>query len=153
VHLSAIPGMRDDQEEAHPTIASAARQQFPKSYLHFGFTTVVDLNSAPRWIASWNAHPIRPDTYFCGAAPIMDGYPMSFVPKAIRYRMPYFLVEPGTTNLPEGVDAAAHTPEAVVKRMKADGALCVKTHFERGFGADRNLPTPKLETIRALVGA
>jgi hypothetical protein len=37
--------------------------------------------------------------------------------------------------------------------MKADGAICVKTHFERGFGADRNLPVPQLATIRALVRA
>ena len=35
--------------------------------------------------------------------------------------------------------------------MKADGAICVKTAFERGFAEDRNLPVPKLETIRALV--
>jgi imidazolonepropionase-like amidohydrolase len=37
--------------------------------------------------------------------------------------------------------------------MKADGAICVKTFFERGFGAQRNLPVPRLETIRALVRA
>jgi imidazolonepropionase-like amidohydrolase len=153
VHLGEIPGMRDDQEEAHPDIAAAARQQIPKSYLHFGFTTLVDLNSSPQWMAPWSAYPIRPDTYFCGAAPVMDGYPMAFVPKPMRYRMPYFLVEPDAANLPAGVDAAAHTPEAVISRMKADGAICVKTHFERGFGTNRNLPVPKVETIRALVRA
>jgi imidazolonepropionase-like amidohydrolase len=153
VHLNEIPGMRDDQEQAHPDIAAAARQQIPKSYLHFGFTTLVDLNSSPQWLASWSAYSIRPDTYFCGAAPIMDGYPMTFVPKPMRYQMPYFLVESDATKLPAGVDPAAHTPEAVISRMKADGAICVKTHFERGFGADRNLPVPKLETIRALVRA
>jgi len=68
--------------------------------------------------------------------------------------MPYFLVEPGNAaSLPADVDASAHSPEAVVRRMKADGAICVKTHFERGFGADRNLPVPQLVTIRALVRA
>jgi imidazolonepropionase-like amidohydrolase len=68
--------------------------------------------------------------------------------------MPYFLVEPDNeAGLPPGVEAADHSPEAVVKRMKVDGAICVKTHFERGFGADRNLPVPKLATIRALVRA
>jgi imidazolonepropionase-like amidohydrolase len=46
-----------------------------------------------------------------------------------------------------------HTPQAVVSKMKADGAICVKTFFERGFGEDRNLPVPKLETIRAVVKA
>ncbi len=37
--------------------------------------------------------------------------------------------------------------------MKSDGAICVKTFFERGFGGVRNLPVPKLETIRAVVKA
>jgi len=37
--------------------------------------------------------------------------------------------------------------------MKSDGAICVKTFFERGFGGVRNLPVPKLETIREVVKA
>src|SRR3974390_2981581 len=41
VHLSEIPGMLPEQEQAHPDIAHAAREQFPKSYLYFGFTTLV----------------------------------------------------------------------------------------------------------------
>jgi len=136
VHLSEIPGMRPDQEQAHPDIAKATREQIPRSYLHFGFTTLVDLNSTPQAMAAFIAHGPHPDTYVCGAASLIDGYPTTFVPKPLRYDMPYFLVEPDNeASLPPGVDAAAHTPEAVVKRMKADGAICVKTHFERGFGA------------------
>jgi len=154
VHLGEIPGMRPDQEQAHPDIAKGAREQIPRSYLHFGFTTLVDLNSTPQAIAEFAAHDHHPDTYFCGAASLIDGYPTTFVPKPTRYQMPYFLVEPGNAaSLPADVDASAHSPEAVVRRMKADGAICVKTHFERGFGADRNLPVPRLVTIRALVRA
>ena len=37
--------------------------------------------------------------------------------------------------------------------MKADGAICVKTFFERGFRRVRDLPVPKAETIRELVQA
>jgi hypothetical protein len=71
--------------------------------------------------------------------------------KPRRYQLlPYFLIEPGMA-APPGIDPADHTPAAVVKRMKADGAFCVKTFFEHGFGADRNLPVPRLETIRTLV--
>jgi imidazolonepropionase-like amidohydrolase len=155
VHLSEIPGMLPEQEQAHPDIAHAAREQFPKSYLYFGFTTVVDLNATPKSIADWNAHKLRPDTYFCGGSPIMDGYPMLLRPKPIRYEaMPYFLVEPeDLKDLPAGVDGATHTPEAVVARMKADGAICVKTYFERGFGAQRDMRVPHLKTIQALVRA
>ncbi len=37
--------------------------------------------------------------------------------------------------------------------MKADGAICVKTFFERGFGSAHNLPVPQLDTVRELVRA
>jgi imidazolonepropionase-like amidohydrolase len=153
VHLGDIPGMLPEQEKAHAEVAKSAREQFPKSYLYFGFTTLVDLNSNPEDIAAWNAHPLRPDTFFCGAAMIMDGYPINFVPKSIRYRAArYFLIEPGDeSTLPQGIDPAEHTPAAVVSRMKRDGAICVKTHYERGFGAIRDLRVPKVETIQTLV--
>jgi imidazolonepropionase-like amidohydrolase len=83
----------------------------------------------------------------------MDGYPMNYFPKPERYSLaPYMLIERGTP-APAGIDPAQHTPKAVVERMKADGAICVKTFFERGFGGVRDLPVPKLETVQALVRA
>jgi hypothetical protein len=78
---------------------------------------------------------------------------MNFLPTPQRYTLPaasYVLIEPGMA-APEGIDPALHTPAAVVARMKADGAICVKTFFEHGFGANHNLPVPQLATIRALV--
>jgi len=156
VHLGQIPGMTEEHERAHPDIARAAREQIPRSYLYFGFTTLVDLISTPEAMARWKSHEPVPDTYFCGGAALMDGYPMSFAPKPARYTvMPYMIVEPQAgAPLPAGVEAAAHTPQAVVARMKADGAICVKTFFERGFTAEGPiLPVPQPDTIRALVRA
>jgi len=155
VHLSAIPGMTGEQERAHPDLAQAARDQIPRSYLYFGFTTLIDLISTPEEMARWKSrHPV-PDTYFCGGAPLIDGYPMNYSPKPQRYAgMPYMIVEPQSgVPLPPGVDAAAHSPQTVVARMKSDGAICVKTFFERGFGGVHDLPVPKPETIRSLVQA
>jgi imidazolonepropionase-like amidohydrolase len=155
VHLADIPGMTADQEKLHPDIARVAREQIPRSFLYFGFTTLIDLISTPEAMARWKNHDIVPDTHFCGAAALIDGYPMIYVPKPARYEgWPYMIVESGAgSNLPPGVEAAAQTPEAVVARMKSDGAICVKSFFERGFGDQRNLPVPGLETIRALVRA
>jgi imidazolonepropionase-like amidohydrolase len=151
VHLGDIPGMNAEQEARHPDIARAAREQIPRSYLLHGFTTLVDLVSTPEGMARWKAQELVPDTYFCGGAMLMDGYPMNWVPKPARYRLaPYMLIEPGTES-PAGIDPSMHTPAAVVKRMKADGAICVKTFFDRGFGPAHDLPVPKVETIRELV--
>jgi imidazolonepropionase-like amidohydrolase len=155
VHLGSIPGMTDEQERAHPEVSGAARAQIPRSYLYFGVTTLIDLISTPEDMARWKSHDTVPDTWFCGGAALMDGYPMNYLPKPQRYaRMPYMIVEPqGATPLPPDVDSAAHTPQAVVARMKSDGAICVKTFFERGFGGVHDLPVPRPETIRSLVSA
>jgi imidazolonepropionase-like amidohydrolase len=151
VHLGAIPGMTPEQEAQHPDIARVAREQIPRSFLLYGFTTLIDLISTPQEMAAWKSHDIVPDTYFCGGAALMDGYAMNYAPKPQRYQWwPYMLIEPGT-QAPDGIDPAMHTPQAVVSRMKADGAICVKTFFERGFGEARDLPVPKLETIREVV--
>jgi imidazolonepropionase-like amidohydrolase len=151
VHLGQIPGMTPDQEAQHPDIAKAARDQIPRSFLLYGFTTLIDLISTPQEMARWKSHDIVPDTYFCGGAALMDGYAMNYAPKPQRYQWwPYMLIEPGI-EAPDGIDPALHTPQAVVSRMKADGAICVKTFFERGFGGVRDLPVPKLETIREVV--
>jgi imidazolonepropionase-like amidohydrolase len=155
VHVADIPGMTSVQEQAHPDLARAAREQIPRSYLYFGFTTLVDLNSTPAQLAQWHGHKAHPDIYFCGAAPVVDGYPMNWTPKPQRYEpFPYMLIQRGDeAAAPAGIDAAAHTPEAVVSRMKADGMFCVKSFFERGFGDEKNLPVPRLDTARALVRA
>jgi imidazolonepropionase-like amidohydrolase len=153
VHLGDIPGMTPEQEAQHPDIARAARDQIPRSYLLYGFTTLIDLISTPQGMARWKSYDIAPDVYFCGGAALMDGYPMNYAPKPQRYQgWPYVLIEPDT-QAPDGIDPAMHTPQAVVSRMKADGAICVKTFFERGFGGVRNLAVPKLETIREVVKA
>jgi imidazolonepropionase-like amidohydrolase len=155
VHTGELPGINVDQARQHADMARAVREQAPRSYLYFGYTTLIDLISVPEQRAAWNALAVHPDFYFCGGAPIADSYPMLYVPKPDRPRAyPYMIVQRGEeAKAPQGVDPATHTPEAVVSRMKADGAICVKTAYERGFGDADNWPVPRLDTIRALVQA
>lgn len=152
-HLNEVPGMTFEHERKYPGVSSAARDQIPRSYLFHGFTTVVDLNSKPDVIEQWNSISLRPQAYFCGAAPVFDGYPMSFMPKPERYEMmPYFLFDESRANeFPDGFDPARHSPSTVVSRIRADGGICVKTHFERGFGGRGDLPVPSTELVRSLV--
>jgi imidazolonepropionase-like amidohydrolase len=155
VHTGGVPGMGPAQERANPEIARASGNQVPRSYLYFGFTTLIDLISTPEAIAKWNARDVHPDIYFCGGTPIVDGYPMNWDPKPERYQeYPYLVVQRGEESAaPAGVDPAAHTPEAVVSRMKEDGAICVKSFFDRGIGGGEKLPVPTLDTMRTLVRA
>lgn len=155
VHSGGVPGMSFPDMQAHPGIARAGREQVPRSYLYFGFTTLIDLDARPAQLTQWDSYAAHPDIYFCGATPIVDGYPMNWEPKPARYEAwPYMLVQSGEeAALPAKVDPAAHTPEAVVSRMKADGMFCVKSFYERGTDGRRDLPASRLETMRSLVRA
>ncbi|HUK36712.1 MAG TPA: amidohydrolase family protein [Vicinamibacterales bacterium] len=149
-HLGNVPGMQAAQRAAHPDLAARALAQEPRSYLYFGFTTVLSLGDTAAPIKRWNALNVRPDAYFCGGTPIVNGY--SFTSVAAN---PYFLFNPDQAGaLPGSVDRGAHTSEAVVERMAADGAICVKSYRETGFGPDAGrLPVPSVEAIRAVVAA
>ena len=144
VHLAVPPGfpapMTAAQAAAHPEIVAAALEQDPRSYLFFGFTTVIDLVGSAQRTVQWNARELRPDAFFCSAAAIINSQirPAGF---------PYFSY--GVTmqeQMPPVVDPARHTPEAVIARMAADGAICVKTIYERGM-------MPTVEQLRTLVAA
>lgn len=154
VHLEQLP-MEAVHREAHPEIAQAALAQEPRSFLFHGFTTVIDLANGADRIAAWNRLDVRPDAWFCGAAPIANGYPMTFAPESERFDLvPYFLHDDRQAGrIPSHIDSAEHTPERVIARMRDEGAICAKTYHETGFGPQRGLPTPELATIRRLVAA
>jgi len=149
-HLGQVPGTQLAQRAAQPDIVARAEAQEPRSYLYFGFTTVLSLGDTAPPVARWNAVAVRPDAYFCGATPMVDGYAFQGFGGS-----PYFLfnAEQAET-LPASVDKAQHTAEALVQQMSRDGAVCVKSYRESGFGRDAGrLPVPSVDTIRALVAA
>lgn len=146
VHLAVPPGfpsaMTREQAAAHPEVVAATLTQDPKSYLFFGFTTVVDLVGSGDRTAQWNARELRPDAYFCGAAAVIGGEL-----RLIRY--PYFSYP---VTLPERLvavsDPAQRTPTAIVDRIAADGAICVKTVYDGFIGV-----TPTVDELKELVSA
>jgi imidazolonepropionase-like amidohydrolase len=156
VHTADLPGIDESHMQAREDVATAVREQIPLSYLYFGYTTLIDLISTPEHAAAWNARQIRPDLYFCGGAQIPGGYPpMRQVSAQDQSALnAYMIIQRGEEGkAPQGIDPATHTPEVVVARMKHDGALCVKTFYERGFGEVDELPVPRLDTLQELVKA
>jgi hypothetical protein len=59
--------------------------------------------------------------------------------------MPNFLLD--VKSVLKEIDPSQHTPQSVATKMKADGALYVKTHDKSGFGGQGDLPTPSLQLI------
>jgi len=149
VHLASVPGAGFGERSMPAYLADAYFKQLPRSYLYFGYTTVIDLAVYERdRLDAFRGSPLGPDQYDCGESlPVANGYPMTFLPPDIRFGIfPNFIVDAQqVVQLPAGLKAEDHTPAAAVARDKASGAICVKTYFERGFGRDRNLPVPSAE--------
>jgi imidazolonepropionase-like amidohydrolase len=100
-------------------------------------------------VKAWNALDVRPDAYFCGRTPMAKGYAFFGFDEGN-----YFLYLPEqAAQIPKSINKADHTPKAVVDKMVADGAICVKTYFEHGFGRNHDLPVPTLKMIQELVAA
>lgn len=144
VHLFVVPGMSLDHSRDAGELAQAYFRQQPRSYLYFGYTTLVDLSiSDRRVIDDFQRAPLHPDLLHCGEPAVFaNGYPMSYFPSPRRFELfGNFIYDPAQADsIPAQYRQDEHTPQAVVARARAAGAVCVKTHFERGFGSQRNLP-------------
>jgi imidazolonepropionase-like amidohydrolase len=144
VHLASVPGMTFDQSAGKRKMVEEYFEQLPRSYLYFGYTTLVDLAVVhPQVLEDFRHAPLHPDIYDCGGSlPFANGYPMSFVPPAVRFKpFPNFIYDAKQTDrIPSEYKPEDHTPAAAVARVKSSGAICVKTYFERGFADDKNLP-------------
>jgi len=148
VHLAAIPGVSYEMSlspaDQKPAMLKRYPEQLPRSYLYFGYTTLIDLAVIDRQVLDkFRRAPVHPDLYDCGeSVPVANGYPMSFAPPETRFKLfPNFIYDPQQpTSIPPEYKPQEHTPAAAVASVKRSGGICVKTYFERGFGADRNLP-------------
>lgn len=143
VHLHAVPGMRLDQVKDEQALARAYYTQLPRSFLYYGYTTVIDLALADMGVIErFRAAPLHPDLFHCGQPAVLEnGYPSAHFPAPQRYAaFPNFIHDPRQGPIAAGYRAEEHTPQAVVARARREGAVCVKTHFERGFGRERDLP-------------
>ena len=149
VHLASIPGMSFDQDEQHRKMASEYFTQLPRSYLYYGYTTLIDLAVYERRVLDdFRQAALHPDLYDCGESlPFANGYPMSFAPPPARFKVfPNFIYDASHADrIPADYKPEDHTPEADVARDKSEGAICVKTYFERGFADDKNLPVMSAE--------
>jgi imidazolonepropionase-like amidohydrolase len=158
VHLAAVPGMEFEmspgQDSAKSAMVAEYFKQLPRSYLYFGYTTLIDLAVVDgRVLEDFRQAPLHPDSCDCGQSlPMANGYPMSFAPPATRFQIfPNFIYDPQqASSIPSQYLPPEHTPAAAVARVKDSGGICVKTYFERGFGRERNLPVISADMLAAI---
>jgi imidazolonepropionase-like amidohydrolase len=145
--------MSSEQVAAMPELADAYYEQLPRSYLYFGFTTVVDLNVTNREaVERVRSAELGPTVLDCGNALVLaNGYPMANRPYPQRFeRYPNFLYDPRQADeIPAEYRADDHTPEAAVSRVAAGGGVCLKVFYESG-GVPGRWPVPTLEMMRQI---
>jgi Amidohydrolase family len=154
VHLAVVPGMDFTQPSGKPGMIKEYFKQLPRSYLYYGYTTLVDLAVIDRHaLDDFKQAPLHPDLYDCGESlPFANGYPMSFLPPTTRFKIfPNFIYDLAqASSIPAEYRPEDHTPAADVERVKRSGGICVKAYFERGFGRDRHLPVMGPEVVAAI---
>lgn len=153
VHVGHPIGLSDEQIEKYPRLYDAYLTQAPRSYLYFGFTTLIDLDLSDRNRERFERAPIRPQLLSCGRGVRQPGgYGPALFPQPIRYRIfPEFLWDDRYADeLPDGADPKEHSPEAIVARITQGGAICIKTYAEPGFGGVFDWPMPSHATLAAL---
>jgi|GEM_PF-223186 len=166
VHLAVGGAIGTQPGQPDPFYRRFAQQQ-PRSYLYFGITQVVDLNGSIPGIQQFAAAPQAPDVFRCGAAPVAGGYgnPAAGAhPDYVDAQLP----AGQSTSLPTGSasrqstkpksnallpQTMAHAPQAVMARIKASGAHCLKLYIENGFGDASHLPLYSEQVLQQLVAA
>jgi len=155
VHLQGVPG---ESPEMPAAVRKQALEQIPRSYLYFGFTSVLDLFSADELVEQWNSQPLAPTAYHCAGVPIPGGYPLAaLLPESGQLQGPaarFYQYDPRRQELMSATPGSErHKPAALVSRIAATGARCIKTFYETGYGRLKGLPVPTPEMTRELVAA
>jgi len=159
VHLASIAGMNFKHKQKYPEFSEAYFKQLPKSYLYYGYTTLIDVNNYnPKVLNNLLEKEIRPDIYTCGEQVVIDhDLMMNEYDDEKRFdAYPNFLHDSYNKNakLPDSINSEDHTPKAIVSRIvDENGGICVKTLYEDGFGGTEDLTweLPSKDIIKNVV--
>lgn len=142
VHVTVTDALSDEEEMENPEIVASFREQLPKSYLYFGYTTLIDLGTAkPDRLVDFQKTEIRPDLYYAGGGAVIgNGYGHSNWEEEV----PNFVYQENEAYpFPDNYIKEYHTPQAVAKRIAESGAIVLKTYYEPGFDQTQpRFPTP-----------
>lgn len=158
LHTLVIPGLGfkgGQRSQKFARMTELYEQQFERSLLYFGVTQILDPAAHPATVARSQNRALTPDIFYCGAAPLATGYPTNFMdPDAIDHTLPYRIYEDTSAKSSQhNLDLSQHTPEAVVKRMSDDGAICLKLFFEDGWDMSNDWPMLSDDSVERVIRA
>jgi len=154
VHVGYTGPLDDDAIAAHPELLRAYRSQIPRSYLAFGFTTLVDLDlKSPDTLHWFNEASYHPNLFHCGCGiRIAGGYgAMAAAKDSAAAKRVNLVYEPAEAKYwPASLDPRDYSPARAVDRVVDAGGICVKVFEEPGFGGVFHWPVFSAETLNSL---
>lgn len=136
VHLNHATGLKRRYTPDFDRLYREFQRQQPRSYLYFGYTTVIENNGDAAVDRSFDAAPLRPRREHCGTLVLSDDFLATDFDTLEDFRAAYpdFLHDRHRTpRLAGGLDPAEHTPGATIARIAATGARCVKLYYEEAL--------------------
>lgn len=158
VHLANVAGMTWQNKRNHPKLAKSYFNQLPKSYLFYGYTTLIDVNNyAPDILDEIKNQVIRPDIYTCGQqVQVMNDFMMEMEKLPFRERLEYpFLFDKynDKIHIPDSINLELHSPQAIVNTIVAgQQGIGIKIVYEdESSGFPQSWELPSLHLMRDLV--
>ncbi len=158
VHIANVAGMNFWQQRKHPELLKPYFDQLPKSFLYFGYTTLIDVNNyAPPIINKILESELRPDIYACGEMlSVMHDFTMEMdeLPLRIRLQSPFIYDNYNDElDIPDSIDLQSHTVKAIVKNnIEANNAICTKTLYEdASSGMRETWEKPTMNILKDIV--
>ena len=135
VHLANTAGFNGSLKSRYPELLRLYFDQLPRSYLYFGFTTLIDVNNYhPKLINQLLDANIRPDIYTCGEqVVVMDDFSMEMEGTSSQERFDSnFLNDKynSNINLPDTISPNEHTPQKIIENIREQSGICAKLVYE-----------------------
>ena len=159
VHLYHATGLNRKYTGNFDALYEAHMQQQPRSFLYFGFTSVVELNADAETNSRFESAPLHPRLFHCGQGVILsDGFmALELEGASIEEFNTGYLIDHYSGGLvPQDADARKHTPVAVVDYVRDQGGRCIKLYYEEALwwpGGAPEFRLPSVEIVRDIVTA
>jgi imidazolonepropionase-like amidohydrolase len=159
VHLYHATGLKRKYTSNFDALYEEYMQQQPRSFLYFGFTSVIELNADAESNLRFESAPLHPRLFHCGQGVILsDGFmALELEDASIEEFNPGYLIDHYSGGLvPQDADARKHTPVAVVDYVRDKGGRCIKLYYEEALwwpGGAPEFRLPSVEIVRDIVTA
>lgn len=137
VHLYHATGLQRRFTKDYDQLDADYHAQQPRSFLYYGYTSVIELNARVEAHARFESVPLHPDLFHCGKGVVLRNDFMRLdydTDEAFLAEYPDFLHDRfSDRELPAGQAAVDHTPAAVVASVARQGGRCIKLYYEEAL--------------------